>query len=97
MKVHQYIPKFTVSSELDLNAGLQRLGVTDVFKSNSQLPLLCQDPGAQYDFLNITHSARVTIDEKGIEAASFAKADFCLDLPPNLTEYYFVADRLFSL
>ena len=88
------IPKFDVSSDIDLIGELKALGVTDVF-----------EPGAadfspmteQSDGLAVTeakHAARVTIDEKGCQAAAYTvmltegaamppdeEADLILDRP----------------
>ena len=67
--IHWSVPKFDVSSDLDLIPTLQALGVTDVF-----------DPDAA-DFSPLTdleavvsavkHAARVKVDEEGCEAAAF--------------------------
>ena len=67
--IHWSVPKFDVSSDLDLIPTLQALGVTDVF-----------DPDAA-DFSPLTdleavvsavkHAARVKVDEDGCEAAAF--------------------------
>ena len=66
------MPKFDVSSDLDLIEGLKSLGVTDVF-----------DPGASnFDPLKAStndplyvstaqHAARVKVDEEGCEAAAY--------------------------
>ena len=69
--IHLSVPKFDVSSDLDLREGMKHLGITDVF-----------DP-ARSDFSPMTgdrndifvsqadHSARVTIDEEGCTATAF--------------------------
>lgn len=93
--VNKAIPKFDVSSQMELREGLQELGVTDVF-----------DPGAadfspmtdevQGGYLSkATHAARVTIDETGCEAAAFTvMARVGAEMPPE-EEVDFVLDRPF--
>lgn len=90
--VNMSVPKFDVSSSLDLTEGLKALGITDIFDSEAA------------DFSPITsirdaavtqaqHAARVTIDEEGCTAAAYVQlgmggggmpdreVDFVLDRP----------------
>ena len=68
-EVHWSVPKFDVTSDLDLIPALQALGVTDVF----------EDGVADFSPLTDTraivsaaeHAARVKVDEEGCEAAAF--------------------------
>lgn len=95
LMVNQSIPKFDVTSQIDLRAGLQALGVTDVF-----------DPGLS-DYTPMTtersdiflskaqHDARVIIDEEGVEAAAYTVlANPSAGMPPQ-EEIDFVVDRPF--
>jgi len=95
LMVNQSIPKFDVTSQIDLRAGLQALGVTDVF-----------DPGLS-DYTPMTtersdiflskaqHDARVIIDEEGVEAAAYTVlANPGAGMPPQ-EEIDFVVDRPF--
>ncbi len=70
LKIDLFVPKFDVTSDLDLIEGLKNLGVTDVFD------------GGVSDFTPLTdltglfvseaeHAARVTLDEEGVEAAAY--------------------------
>ena len=90
------LPKFDVSSELELSDILPALGVTDCFN-----PLLSDftpltDSGDPVFVNSIEHGARVKIDENGIEASAlhvevdhgcpdpldeFIEVDFTLDRP----------------
>ena len=96
LKVNLSMPRFDVSSNLDLIDGLKKLGVTDVF-----------DPGvSNFDPLGAStddplyvskaeHAARVKVDEEGCEAAAYTvlmldagsagppdeEVDFTLDRP----------------
>ncbi len=63
------MPKFDVSSSLDLRQNLKQLGVTDVFDDNkADFSPTFNSPA----YLSmIQHSARVTVDEEGCTAAAF--------------------------
>lgn len=65
------IPKFDVDSKLDLVDKLKSLGVTDCFNAAASdfTPLTDQFDSMYVD--SIEHSARVKIDEEGIEAAAY--------------------------
>lgn len=92
--VNLAVPKFDVSSDLNLNAGLQALGVTDVFGDDTAdfSPVIENADGV---FLSrAEHAARVAIDEEGVTAAAYTvmmeagaamppdeKIDFTLDRP----------------
>lgn len=92
-KVNLAVPKFDVSSTLDLSEGLQKIGVEDCF-----IPT-----GADFDVTSeisnvfvsdIQHSARVKIDEEGVEAAAVTIVNFGAGAPNN-EEIDFVLDRPF--
>ena len=64
------VPKFDVSSDLDLIDGLKHLGITDVFDSAvSDFTPLTDSAGLAVS--NAEHAARVTLDEEGVEAAAY--------------------------
>ena len=94
--IHLSVPKFDVSSDLDLIEGLKELGVTDVFDwqvSNFD-PLEAGTDDPLY-VGKAQHAARVTVDEEGCEAAAYTvimvpagaapppdeEVDFTLDRP----------------
>ena len=69
-----YVPKFDVSSQLSLIESLKTLGITEVFNAEAS----DFTPTAEDTVLSVSevlHGARVTIDEKGIEAAAYTKID----------------------
>lgn len=83
------LPKFDVSSDLDLIESLKALGVTDVFDPESAdfTPL---SPRADEDALCVSqakHAARVKIDEKGVEAAAYTvlATEATAAMPPEET------------
>lgn len=96
LKVNLSMPRFDVSSDLDLIEGLKALGVTDVFDwtvSNFD-PLEASTDDPLY-ISKAQHAARVKVDEEGCEAAAYTvmimecgaamppdeEVDFTLDRP----------------
>ena len=92
LQVNLSVPKFDVVSSADLTEGLGKLGVLDVFDSQ------CADFSPMTDeevyVSQVSHAARVKIDEEGCEAAAFTmivceteavgeeeQIDFVLDRP----------------
>lgn len=94
--VNLSLPKFDAASDLDLREGLAALGITDIL-----------DPGLS-DFSPMTegireiylsqarHTARVTVDEEGCEAAAFTlMADTGMGGPMDGEEIDLTLDRPF--
>ncbi|MBQ9938217.1 MAG: serpin family protein, partial [Oscillospiraceae bacterium] len=87
------VPKFDVSSGINLTDPLKSLGITDVFDSAvADFTPLTQE--SSISLSQAQHSARVTIDENGCTAAAFTilgaeggalidvdEIDFILDRP----------------
>ncbi len=96
IKIHLQLPKFDVSSNLDLKDGLKEMGITDVFNPTvSDFSPITSQPEL---FVNkIDHAARVVIDEEGCVAAAFtvtyAYAGSAFTPPEK--EIHFVLDRPF--
>ncbi len=94
MKVNLALPKFDVTSTIDLREGLTELGITDVFSENADFSELCS---SELYVNSARQSARVTIDEEGCTAAAFTEmllnGSACL--PENIQEIDFVLDRPF--
>ena len=69
--IHAEIPKFDISSDLDLIGSLKALGITDVFSDQTAdfSGLLSEYIPAEVD--SVEHAARVKIDEEGCEAAAY--------------------------
>lgn len=93
--VHYSVPKFDVSSEMQLADGLKKLGVTDVFDSAAAdfTPLSENSDGLFVGEAN--HAARVQIDEEGCTAAAFTQMAVCGAAMPPEDEIYFTLDRPF--
>ena len=70
-QVNLSVPKFDVDGEQDLVKGLMGLGVTDVFDAGrSDFTPLTEDV-EHLEVSEITHAARVKVDEEGCEAAAY--------------------------
>lgn len=91
------VPKFDVTSQIDLRKGLKVLGITDVFDGaiSDFTPMT-----AQYDEIYVSqakHDARVAIDEKGATATAFTvlvTENTSAAIPPE-EEVEFVLNRPF--
>ena len=97
LTINLSLPKFDVSSDLDLIKGLRELGVTDVFDG----AVSNFDPlGASTDdplvVSQARHAARVKVDEEGCEAAAYTviMVEPTSAAPPT-EEIDFVLDRPF--
>ncbi|MCC8063790.1 MAG: hypothetical protein LIO70_01735 [Clostridiales bacterium] len=93
-QVNLSLPKFDVSADLNLQDGLEALGVTDVFDADVADFSPLSDVAAVLS--TATHAARVIVDEEGVEAAAytvFAADGAALEAP--LEEIDFVLDRPF--
>ena len=93
--VNLSVPKFDVSSDIQLQDGLKALGITDVFDGAvSDFSPLCQDPAGIY-LSTAQHAARVSIDEEGCTATAFTlMAADRMSMPPE-EEVDFTLDRPF--
>lgn len=70
-RIRLSVPKFDISSQLDLSDGLQTLGITDIFdpQASDFSPMTADLDGI---FLSqAEHAVRVAIDEKGCTAAAY--------------------------
>lgn len=94
--VHLSLPKFDVASETDLIAQMKALGVTDVFDANAaDFSALIAETAKPY-LEQMTHAARVMIDEHGVTGAAFTAMDAAAaEAPPSDEEIYFTLDRPF--
>lgn len=93
LRIIQSIPKFDVTSKLNLVEGLQHLGVTKVFSMEEAdfSPMLEE---AAY-VSQVKHDARVKIDEEGCEAAAYTLMTMESACEPPEEEVEFVLDRPF--
>ena len=94
--VNLAVPKFDVSSDLNLNAGLQALGVTDVFeRRHGGLFPDDRERGRRIPLSRAKHAARVAIDEEGVTAAAYTVMMEAGAAEPPDEEIDFTLDRPF--
>ena len=92
--VNLSLPKFDVSSSVDLLPGLRALGVTDVLDdARSDFSPLTPTTGRYLSQCN--HAARVAVDEEGVTAAAFTVIGVCGSALPQGEELDFTVDRPF--
>ena len=95
LKIHLSLPRFDVSSEMDLKQAVAALGVTDVFDmARADFTPLTKNVPVAVD--QIRHGARVTIDEEGVTAAAFTAIIGAGATMPPEEEMDFVLDRPFA-
>ena len=86
------MPKFDVSSQLDLTGDLSKLGITDITDEYKADMSPITEAGGFLD--KMVHGARVTVDEKGCKAAAFTML-VCGATSAPLDEISFTLDRPF--
>lgn len=89
------MPKFDVSSSVDLSKGLKELGVTDVFDYTVSDFTPMTTAMDEIFISRATHAARVVVDEEGVEAAAFTAMLYAGAGAPPEEEVDFVLDRPF--
>ncbi len=95
VRVNMAIPKFDISSQLELSDGLKALGVTDVFDASvADYSPLTKSHSEALALSEALHGVRVTIDEEGCTAAAYTVMVNEGAFPPE-DEVDFVADRPF--
>ncbi len=94
LTINMSIPKFDVSSNLNLTDGLEKMGITDAFDiSRSDFTPLTEDTGV---FLSSAkQSTRVIIDEEGCKASSMTMIAYAGAGEPSGDYVDFIADRPF--
>lgn len=94
MKVNLSVPKFDISSTLNLKDGLNRMGVTKVFDiKSSDFTAITSDTPVYVTAVN--QSARVEIDENGVKAAAYIEFPGAGAAQPPEEIIDFVLDRPF--
>ena len=94
MKVNLSVPKFDVSSTMDLSDGLKNMGVTNVFYENvTEFTNLTADSPVYLTGAN--QSVRVQIDEEGVKAAAYIEIPGAGSAAPPEEIIDFILDRPF--
>ena len=94
MKVNLSVPKFDISSTMDLSEGLKNMGATNVFYENvAEFTKLTADSPIYLTGAN--QSVRVQIDEEGVKAAAYIEIPGAGSAAPPEEVIDFVLDRPF--
>ena len=96
MKVNLSVPKFDISSSVDLEPALKEMGLNGLFDpfGNDFSPSVNSETPVYLDSIN--QDTRVTIDEDGVKAASYIILDFGAGAAPPPDEIIdFFLDRPF--
>ena len=95
LMIHLSVPKFDISSDLEISRQLKDLGITDVFIPGTAdfTPIIPENDGGYVS--QVKHAARVAIDEEGVTAAAFTVIDRCGAGMPPTDVMDFVLDRPF--
>lgn len=94
LTVNLAMPKFDVTSDIDLKKSLIQLGVTDIMDSDKSDFSPMTDMGGIY-CSSAKHAARVTVDEEGCKAAAFTMMTADSAACVELKEVDFTLDRPF--
>ena len=88
------LPKFDVTSTVDLIDALRTMGVTDCFDhEKADFTPLSEQPGIWVRA--VQHGARLLVDEKGVRAASYVEIAAAAESIPPEEEVDFTLDRPF--
>lgn len=71
LRINLSLPKFDVSSQMDLKEGLQALGVTDVFEEEKSNFSPMTTEINHIVLSQAKHGVRVAVDEEGVTAAAY--------------------------
>ena len=94
--VHIRIPKFDVSSDIELSDTLKNLGLTDIFDSASaDFSPLTEELSGEIGVNSAKHAVRVAIDEEGCTAAAYTTVILYGAAPPPDEEVEITFDRPF--
>ena len=95
LMIHLSVPKFDISSDLDISRQLKDLGITDIFVPGTAdfSPIIPENDGGYVS--QVKHAARVAIDEEGVTAAAFTMIARCGAGMPPKDEMDFTLDRPF--
>ena len=94
--VHIRIPKFDVSSDIELSDTLKNLGITDIFDpASADFSPLTDEFSGEISVDYAKHAVRVAIDEEGCTAAAYTAVLLTGAAPPPEEEVEITFDRPF--
>lgn len=93
--INLFLPKFDITSKIDLKNGLKELGVKDIFddKKADFSPMTKDVEGISVS--KAEHNVRVAIDEEGVTATAYTDMKYMGATMPPEDEVYFILDRPF--
>ncbi len=94
LRINLALPKFDISSDVDLNDTLEALGISDCFKSTADFTPLTDNEGVFVS--QVKHAARVAVDEEGVIATAFTAIIGAGAAMPPEEEMDFVLNRPFA-
>lgn len=95
LTVNLALPKFDITSQMDLKEGLKNLGITQVFDETAA-DFSALVPDMEKLFVSqVQHDVRVAIDEEGVTAAAYTAMSASDAAMPPEDEVDFVLDRPF--
>lgn len=94
-RVTMRIPRFEISSKIDLRTAMRAMGIHSVFSPEAaNLSEITDEP--QIYLSKADHATRVKLTEKGVEAAALVEMGWvCAGIPPELKKLDFTLDRPF--
>ncbi len=95
IRINLSVPKFDVSSNMDLKNGLISLGIINCFDSTkSDFTPLCEN-GDAVNISKVEHGVRVLIDEEGVVASAYTVEPLGGSARPSEEIIDFIVDRPF--
>ncbi len=93
--VNLSVPKFDISSDMELSPALKAMGITDVFDPEiSDFSPMTDDIDIVF-LSKVKHAARAAIDEEGVTAAAYTVMMMCGAAAPPDEEFDFILNRPF--
>lgn len=89
------LPKFDVSSDLELRSGLKQLGISLAFDAAHSDYTAILPGEEELELSAVKHAARVKIDEEGCEAAAYTVEMIAKSAAPPAERVEFVVNRPF--
>ncbi len=93
--VNLSVPKFDISSDMELSPALKAMGISDVFDLNTSDFSPMTDDVDEVFLSKVRHAARAAIDEEGVTAAAYTVMMVCGAAAPPDDEVDFILNRPF--
>lgn len=93
--IHLSVPKFDISSTLDMNQSLQTLGVTHILDRTKSNFSSLSESSTDITISRINHSVHLSVDERGCTTHSYTDVQYLGGYYETEQEIDFVLDRPF--